>query len=47
MVSKTDKDTEKFVFEAGEQRGRRVLLAFHTLSTFTSQHRLGQLLSTA
>ena len=39
--------TEKFVFEAAVQCGRRVLLAFHALGTFASQHRLSQLLTTA
>jgi len=47
LVRERDRDTEKFVFEAAEQCGCCVLLAFHALGTFTSQHGLGELFTTA
>ena len=41
-----NKVTEKFMFEAVEERGRCVLLPLHAVGTFTSQHGLCQLLTT-
>jgi len=44
--TKKDEITKKFMFEAVEQCGRRVLLSLHTIGTFASQQSLSELFTT-